>query len=169
MHAPPSFPALCKRFLGAIEYNGVNVFPYAPGANFKPQHGYFNTFPGFLAPVGPANPHLVQPILDHLHLIWCSGKEHLYTWLVNWLAFIVQFPAEKPETMLVVRSECGAGKDVFVEFFGSEFWASGQYAMGVAEGAMLGQLAVGATKALRAGPLGIVSGVMSACSCGNPK
>ena len=42
----------------------------------------------------------------------------MFRWVINWFAFLVQLPSQKPGTILVVKSDCGAGKNVIVDFIG---------------------------------------------------
>ena len=92
-----------------------------------PHTRFFNPFPGWRAPVGPAAPELIQPIIDHLLVVYCAGVLAHYNWLMNWLANLVQNPRVKPGTIVVLRSEQGAGKDVFLEFFGLRVMGDGLF------------------------------------------
>ena len=112
-----TFQRLAELFLDTLDYEGADVLPYAPGA-CPPPTRFFNLFPGFRAPVGPAAPKLIAPILSHLLVVLAAGVDSHYVWFVNWLANLVKNPSVKPGTIVVLRSEQGAGKDCFIEFFG---------------------------------------------------
>jgi hypothetical protein len=56
----------------------------------------------------------IQPILDHFHTIWCDGDDNQYNYLLNWLAWKIQHPAEKPGTAIGLSSKQGLGKDIIV-------------------------------------------------------
>ena len=54
--------------------------------------------------------------LWHLRHIICAGDNDQYTYLLGWLAHMVQFPADKPGVALVVRGIKGSGKDTVGEY-----------------------------------------------------
>jgi hypothetical protein len=56
----------------------------------------------------------IQPILDHFRNIWCDGDDVQYEYLLNWLAWKIQHPAEKPGTAIGLSSKQGLGKDIIV-------------------------------------------------------
>jgi hypothetical protein len=57
------------------------------------------------------NSYSLNIILDYILNFICSGDEQANTWLLDWLADIVQNPAEKPGTAVVLySSERGVGK-----------------------------------------------------------
>jgi hypothetical protein len=61
-------------------------------------------------------------ILNHIQQVWCRGNEVAYDYVIQWLARMVQYPQERGETVIVLRSGQGAGKniiaDIFQEYFG---------------------------------------------------
>jgi hypothetical protein len=57
--------------------------------------------------------------LDHLFDNVCGGDEALYTWLVGWMAHLVQRPWEKPGTAVVLKGEKGVGKSIVGEILGT--------------------------------------------------
>lgn len=50
--------------------------------------------------------------LDHLCEVVCNGDKAQYEWVLGWMAHMVQRPAEKPRSAMVLRGEKGAGKDL---------------------------------------------------------
>ena len=52
--------------------------------------------------------------LDHLRKVICGGDESAYSYLVGWLAHMVQKLDEKPSVAIFMRSVMGAGKDTMV-------------------------------------------------------
>ncbi|GHT53785.1 hypothetical protein FACS1894106_4920 [Spirochaetia bacterium] len=56
----------------------------------------------------------IQPILDHFRNIWCDEDDVQYEYLLNWFAWKIQHPAEKPGTAIGLTSKPGLGKDIIV-------------------------------------------------------
>ena len=65
----------------------------------------------------------VEPVTDHLQEIWCKNDEADYTWVVQWMATLVQRPWVKLGIILCLVSGQGAGKnvitDMLMELFGT--------------------------------------------------
>lgn len=79
---------------------------------------YYNSWRGFA----------VEPVegdcglyLAHAKEVICNGNETLYTWLITWMAAVVQKPAELAGTSVVFRGGQGTGKSLFCELFGRLF------------------------------------------------
>ncbi|KAI8823502.1 uncharacterized protein EV422DRAFT_565448 [Fimicolochytrium jonesii] len=91
---------------------------------FRPDHvgdhedEYLNLFQGFqgkkLLAFDEAK---FKLLLDHAKNILCSGDEEFYSYLIHWLAHIVQFPGQKTQTAPVFFSKQGTGKNIFFDFF----------------------------------------------------
>lgn len=63
----------------------------------------------------------IQPILDHIKLIWSYDKEKIkqeenFNYILNWLAFLIQKPHIKIGSALVLISDEGAGKNIIADF-----------------------------------------------------
>ena len=56
----------------------------------------------------------VQPWLDHIHHIFCSGKQEQSDYFIHWLAHLVQKPDDKPGVAIVLQSGQGFGKGLFM-------------------------------------------------------
>ncbi len=54
--------------------------------------------------------------LKHTLDIICSGNKEHFLWLINLLAFIVQYPHLRTEVALALRGSQGAGKSIFFEY-----------------------------------------------------
>lgn len=52
----------------------------------------------------------VQEFLDYIKIVVCSGDEEAYSWVLDWLADVLQYPHLKPGTALVLVGPQGAGK-----------------------------------------------------------
>lgn len=82
----------------------------------------FNLWRGFkIAPEDVADIHIgeakmgCQKLLEHIRLIWCKGNEEYYNFVLNWFAFLLQFPEKKVGVLLVVKSNEGSGKGIVFE------------------------------------------------------
>lgn len=60
----------------------------------------------------------VRPVLDHILHIWCRGNREHYTYVISWMASVVQQPWVKQKVAIVLRSESGAGKGIIVQKLG---------------------------------------------------
>lgn len=59
---------------------------------------------------------------DHLYEVIANGNQDIYTWLIHWMARIVQDPAgERPGTCVTLRGPQGTGKGTFATIFGKLF------------------------------------------------
>ncbi|EGQ9289604.1 TPA: hypothetical protein NJZ29_004609 [Vibrio parahaemolyticus] len=56
--------------------------------------------------------------LLHVELVICDGNKECYEYLMNWLAHMIQKPAEKPEVAVVLKAGQGTGKGTFVDPIG---------------------------------------------------
>ena len=85
----------------------------------------FNLFTGFKykalideAPVGYYDN--IKPILEHLKEVLCSGQVDIYNYIIFWLAHMIQKPCDKAGVpVILMKSEQGAGKNLFWDFMGS--------------------------------------------------
>ncbi|CAB4437318.1 unnamed protein product [Rhizophagus irregularis] len=92
--------------------------PYPPNApKYNPK--FFNLFLVFRAqPAEHIKPNLVNPIIRHVHEVWCAEDKQLTTYILNWLAFLVQNPDKKPGTAIIMRSPPRCGKNILTDFIG---------------------------------------------------
>lgn len=103
-----------ERWAYREQYAGVGMFPGSPVHEATVPNGYLNLWKGFA----------VQPtdgkwgrFRKHLHEKVCQGNDEYYTWLMDWLAHIVQHPQEKPGTCVVLKSAAeGTGKSMLAVF-----------------------------------------------------
>jgi hypothetical protein len=56
----------------------------------------------------------VQKVLDHIHTFFCSKNDEHFSYLISWLAFILQNPCEKNCSTIVMDSQEGIGKDLIL-------------------------------------------------------
>ncbi|GET50431.1 poxvirus D5 protein [Rhizophagus irregularis DAOM 181602=DAOM 197198] len=91
---------LLQASIAKICYTDVNFMPYPPNApKYNPE--FFNLFLGFRAqPAERIKPNLVNPIIRHVHEVWCAEDKQLTIYILNWLAFLIQNPDKKPERIL---------------------------------------------------------------------
>jgi Family of unknown function (DUF5906) len=77
---------------------------------------FFNLWTGLAAKPKPGN---CDRFLHHVRTNICRGDEELYHWVIGWAADIVQRPASKNGTSLVLRGKQGVGKTIFGKVLGS--------------------------------------------------
>lgn len=64
---------------------------------------------------------LADSFLSHILEVLCSGNQEHYEYMLNLLAFTVQFPGTPSEVAVVMKGQLGTGKGIFVRNFGAIF------------------------------------------------
>lgn len=59
-----------------------------------------------------------RPILDHILSCWCNGDGEAFEYVLNYFAWILQFPHKKSGVVLCLRSKQGGGKGVIISKLG---------------------------------------------------
>jgi hypothetical protein len=119
--------------IGSIWWESPNGRRRCKGTTFLPppvsdaDSQFYNIFSGLAIPreaAGDPNHAAVQEFKRHC-LRLANGDQAGADWIINWSAGLVQRPAEKVRTALVLKGERGAGKGAFVEvlkaIIGSEY------------------------------------------------
>ena len=119
--------------IGSIWWESPNGRRRCAGTAFLPppiddtKSRFFNIFSGLAIPresAGDPNHAAVHEFKRHC-LRLANGDQAGADWIINWCAGLVQRPAEKVRTALVMKGERGAGKGAFVEvlkeIIGSEY------------------------------------------------
>ncbi|ECC2869872.1 integrase [Salmonella enterica subsp. enterica] len=110
-------PRIAKKLAGTAwqSWAGKNYKP--GGVGFYPVQSrcpddVFNLFDGLaLEPLkGDCTPYL-----EHLRNVICAGNDEAYTYLIQWMAHLIQKPDEKPAVAVVMKSIPGAGKGTTVK------------------------------------------------------
>ena len=91
--------------------NGLGLFPLQSAPE-----GYYNTWHGFSVEPKKGECGL---FLNHLEEVICDGDAKQYTWLLTWLADLVQDPANPKGCAIVMRGGEGCGKGTFANAIGS--------------------------------------------------
>lgn len=107
---------LAKYWMGHRQRRQFEGIVFDPSRHEVP--GYFNLWRGFSVEPRPGD---CFKFLAHLRDNVCRGDEALYNWVVGWFAQMVQRPAKKVGTSLVLRGPQGVGKTKVGEVFGSLF------------------------------------------------
>lgn len=80
--------------------------------------GTYNLWQGYpIAPV-QGNWSLLQ---HHIHDVICSGDDDSNEYLLNWLAYAIQYPYKQGEIAVVLKGQRGVGKGILAHFFGHLF------------------------------------------------
>ena len=72
---------------------------------------YFNGYDYKLLP--EVNTDKIAPFLNHVKEVIAKNNEELYEYIINWFAYILQNPAGKTETVLLITGKQGTGKNIF--------------------------------------------------------
>ena len=84
------------------------------------KYGRLNTYRGLaVTPTHPSNftptdMEYVDRIRQHIFEILCSSQVEIFNYVEKWFAHMLQYPARKPGTVLVFRSDEGTGKSIIL-------------------------------------------------------
>lgn len=106
-----------------LSYEGIVFRP--SGIDNQMSQYYKNLFTGFKADkielIEPVDYSNIQPILDHLKMVYCAGEEEHYQYVLKWFAKIIQDPEHKPQVGLVFYcKDHGTGRNTFTNYFQNE-------------------------------------------------
>lgn len=94
-----------------------------------PEHPeIWNAWGGFdVQPEKIVNQELIQPVLDHILEVYCSGDQKKYDCFINWLTHLVKEPAKKIGTAIILKGPQGTGKNIILDWFGRNVIGSRHY------------------------------------------
>lgn len=72
----------------------------------------YNTYVGLTDEGIPGNCDIV---LNHIKTVWCKGDKDRYDYILNWLARMYQYPGLPAETLIIITSRQGAGKNIILD------------------------------------------------------
>ncbi len=102
----------------------------------------FNLFTGFPLDDVAATDGDIEPVLNHLRILVKHDESHL-DWLLDYLAHILHRPEEKPGIAIVFMSKEGAGKNILLDWIGSEVFGRRYYFTSAKMKDFVGQFAIG--------------------------
>ena len=94
------------------QYEGII---FSPG---KAVPGFYNLWRGFAVAPALGDWSLMQA---HINDVICAGDATLNKWLLDWMAFGIQRPAQRTETAVILRGAQGVGKGIFAHAYGRLF------------------------------------------------
>ena len=80
----------------------------------------YNLYQGLRVPPAKGNCELIK---FHIWDVWCNQDWTLYQYVIRWLARMLQYPWLQGETVIVLKSKEGAGKNVILDFL---VWVFGE-------------------------------------------
>ncbi len=81
---------------------------------YSTEPNMFNVFQGYdYEELDDYDEEIISLYLTHIRENIANGNEELYNYILNWISFILQNPAEKTGTCLVLTGEQGTGKNTF--------------------------------------------------------
>lgn len=95
---------------------------YPNGIVFLPNQeveGAYNHWQGFS--VEPDSKKSCKLFLKHLRDVFCNGVDEHYTYMLGWLAHMIQKPEDKPGVAVVAKGKKRIGKDTVFEYVGRLF------------------------------------------------
>lgn len=107
-------------------YSSLCFAPYSPLSSDSSCGNAFNTFKGFGISYDPnftVDTTVIQPVLNHLHQIWCNRNDEAFQYLIRWLAHALQKPHEVPGVAIILTSPQGAGKNILTDFLFKKLFA----------------------------------------------
>ncbi|KAE9106518.1 hypothetical protein PF002_g16683 [Phytophthora fragariae] len=102
-----------------IMYYNADVLPYSPKANpdMDKTFNLFSDYQHVYSPEHVIDAKLVNMWVDHIKNIICNGDPVASEYLLNWFAHIMQFPHIKTQTIPLIKSRQGAGKNFIFNVF----------------------------------------------------
>ena len=88
---------------------------FSPGREIE---GCFNLWRGFAVEPRPGSWECMRA---HILAVICAGDERHFDYLLNWMAYAVQYPGQPAEVAIVLRGGRGTGKGIFARSFGRLF------------------------------------------------
>src|SRR4051794_40729810 len=85
-----------------------------------PNTKFFNLFLDFKAPIIKIDYTLIELIIWHIENVWCNRNKVLSEYVLNWFAYLIQYPNKKPGTVLVLRLPSCSRKNILTDFIGKE-------------------------------------------------
>jgi hypothetical protein len=71
----------------------------------------------------------IQPFLNHIVSILCDHNPDLFSYIINWISFLIQKFGSKTETALIIIGEQGTGKTKFLLTLSLSYLECMQYKM----------------------------------------
>lgn len=88
------------------KYDSVIFHPFAPTEECIEQGRDMNIWPGFKSRlVECVDMAKIQPILDHINIVWASENKIHYDYILAWMKYLVCDPRHKNRVALVFRSK----------------------------------------------------------------
>ena len=106
-----------------LTYEGIKFAP--SGLSEAMAKKYKNLYSGFKADKVIIDDDIdysnIQPILDHIKIVYCANNEEHYQYVLKWFAKIITDPENRPQVGLVFYSkEHGTGRNTFTNYFQRE-------------------------------------------------
>lgn len=107
------FAPLFETWLKSPNRRSYSRVTFAPPPLLAYDHEY-NLWTGFAVEDAPGS---CDRYLAHLRDVICAGNLEHYEYLLDWMAYCVQFPGKPAEVAVVMRGGKGAGKGTVVQMF----------------------------------------------------
>jgi hypothetical protein len=112
----PQMLEVGKWWLKHPQRRQFDTLVFAPGAEIT---GSYNLWRGYGVTAIPGELH--ESFLRHLRENVCKGIDEHYSYLLGWMARVVQKPNDTGEVAIVLRGGKGVGKSFFAKHFGKLF------------------------------------------------
>ena len=115
---PTRRPSIRPRALAAVAAAAVLALaPACSSDDGDVPEGYYNSWKGFYVQPREGD---CSSFLTHVKNIVCGGNDEHYNWLMDWLADLVQDPANPKGCSVILRGGEGCGKGTFCNAVGKE-------------------------------------------------
>ena len=109
----PTVIGFAQLWLQYIDERSYDQFVFDPSYEFDPnvtRRGDFNLWPGFATKPKKGN---CRRFLRYMKYVICAGNKEHFHWLCAWVAQMIQDPAHKPGTAVILIGAKGIGKSFF--------------------------------------------------------
>jgi len=111
------------------QYKTIIFDPSAP----KEHNGCLNLWEGFAVTPKQKN-NGWKWTLKHIYKIQCNSNPEKFNYVIKWLAWCLQNPAERPQVSIIFKGKQGAGKGFIFDYFCKIF---GQHSMNISNRELL--------------------------------
>ena len=109
----PKTVSYAQLWLKYVDKRSWDQFVFDPSYEFDPnvtRKGDFNRWPGFATKPKKGN---CRRFLRYMKYVICAGNKEHFRWLCAWVAQMIQDPAHKPGTAVILIGPKGIGKSFF--------------------------------------------------------
>lgn len=100
-----------------FHYHGTKMIPYYTFDTQFDNSKWLNIFSPMIAQkIDTYNLSIIQPILDHIKIVWANNDELLYKYILSYFHNMLKNPSERLQIAMVILGQMGCGKSIICEY-----------------------------------------------------